>query len=58
MEHTSKLDKCDEYRWECKQILMLILMWQSCYYNLVVLNVKAKLKPPSLTIKGSGLLIE
>ena len=28
------------------------------FYNLVVLNVKAKLKPPSLTIKGFGLLIE
>ena len=31
-------------------------MWQSSYNNLVVLKVKAKLKPPSLTVKGSGLL--
>ncbi len=26
------------------------------YNNLVVLKVKAKLKPPSLTVNGSGLL--
>ncbi len=38
------------------KILMSILMWQSCYNNLVVLKVKTKLKPPSLTVKGSGLL--
>jgi hypothetical protein len=41
---------------KCKQILMLILMWQSSYNNLVVLNVKAILKPPSLTGNESGLL--
>ena len=29
---------------------MSILMWQSHYYNLVVLKVKANLKPPSLTV--------
>ncbi len=41
---------------DVNKILMSILMWQSSYNNLVVLNVKAKLKPPSLTVNGSGLL--